>query len=97
MKKSAGLLIGILMVFGVVGSANATQLFQDDFESGLTKWSALNGQIVSDPFDGTNNVLNFSVNASGGDTYSMSAFTVVAPGTFFSSHRVNSFRLVWTI
>lgn len=83
MKKKllTGLVVGAMMI-GVVGTANASLIFQDDFENGLGKWRTQYGQIVTDPVQG-DHALNFSHVNSGGDTYTLSAFVdLPAPGNF---------------
>jgi hypothetical protein len=54
-------------------------LFSNEFESGLGQWQAktgafLEGQIVSDPLDGTNNVLTFTTLNSAGSIVSVARF-----------------------
>lgn len=58
---------------GFTALAQATILFSEDFESGLSQWTAGNAQIVDDPTGGTNQVLSFSALNSAGDIFSTDA------------------------
>ncbi len=58
--------------------ASAVPLFSEDFEGGtLAQWIAGNGQIVADPLNGSNNVLNFSSVVIGGDIFSSTPINIV--------------------
>lgn len=69
MLKKLKFLAGVSLV--VIGTqAMATPLFSEGFESNLSKWATLGtGQIVVDPLNSLNHVLNFSGRASGGDIF----------------------------
>jgi len=59
---------------------SAATLFSDDFESDLSQWSDVffnqdSAQIVVDPLNSSNNVLNFSKPGFGGDLTSASGYT----------------------
>ena len=83
MKKTflAGLITGLLLI-GMVGMANATLLFSDDFEYGLTGWTSTNGTILSDPFDNSNSALAFNQTKGGGDAFTLLAFDNTTSDTF---------------
>lgn len=79
------LLIGtmsFLLVLGMVTNSHAS-LFSDNFESGLSQWTSTNGQIVADPLNGTNHVLHFIQNKSGGDAFTLSSFALT-PGVTYT-------------
>ena len=63
-------LVSVLALSSVASYGITVSSFSDDFESGIGKWTTTNGQIVSDPVDVTNNVLNFSASKGGGDAFS---------------------------
>src|SRR5690348_9552605 len=70
MYRCVGVLVGVL--FG--GSLFASTLLFDDFESRTlsANWAGnTNGQIVSDPLNSLNHVLNFSNTQGGGDLLSI--------------------------
>ncbi len=67
-KLVISIVIGI--TFMVLNSAaHAALLFSEDF-SDLSDWKSVHGQIVSDPTDTSNTVLNFNHTNSWGDTFS---------------------------
>jgi len=69
-KKITSILIGTVLS-SITISANAAILFSENFESGsLAQWTAGNAQIVVDPLDSSNNVLNFTSLNSAGDIFS---------------------------
>ena len=73
-------------------AANATVLFEDDFEGDLSAWTgtgggAYSGTIVVDPLDASNNVLNFGLLNSAGDTFTSGAAFDPANDTFVLSFR----------
>jgi len=75
-------------------TASATTLFQDNFESALGlsngNWSTIgSGQIVVDPQNAANKVLDFTAIVSGGDVFSIPISYVVG-----SSLRL-SFDVLW--
>jgi hypothetical protein len=59
----------------VLGAATQADLFNEDFEGDLSAWvgksgGAHHGQIVADPLNASNNVLNFTLLNSAGDIFS---------------------------
>ncbi len=62
--------------------SNASTLFSDDFESGnLSAWQTLgSAQIVADPLNASNKVVNFTALGSGGNLFS-DFFAIPAIGT----------------
>jgi len=71
-----------ILLLGATGLAQATILFTEDFESGLSQWTTGNAQIVSDPAGGSNKVLSFSQLNSAGDIFSSSALYSSNSSTF---------------
>lgn len=75
MKRIVLTLMISSVLLGLAGGAQAASVFFDDFESGLSQWvgksggSAHNGQIVNDPLDSSNQVLNFKATVGGGDVF----------------------------
>ncbi|MFK5893468.1 MAG: hypothetical protein QM504_09640 [Pseudomonadota bacterium] len=73
MKKYYGISILACVAPLLFGSnVSAATLFTDDFESDLSQWSDVffnqdSAQIVADPLNASNNVLNFSKTGFGGD------------------------------
>jgi len=85
MKKNGALLLACtLFLSASLTSARADIVFSDNFESGnLSQWTGKlglphHGQIVSDPFDALNHVLNFTDVNAAGDIFSTPI--VVVPG-----------------
>ena len=62
------------VVLGLAVGANAGLIFQDDFENGLNNWTTISGQIVLDPTDSTNHVLNFNKTNFAGDAITVFSF-----------------------
>jgi hypothetical protein len=61
-------------IFLLALNVQAAPIFFDNFEGDLSAWTgknegAFNGQIVVDPLDSSNHVLNFNALNSGGDIY----------------------------
>lgn len=80
LKKLA---VGTTAALLLSGAASAGVLFTEDFESGLSAWTgknngAHNGQVVTDPLDATNSVLNWTALNSAGDTFTISTFSLAA-------------------
>lgn len=80
--------ISLAAVILLSASVAASQvLFSDDFESGLGQWvgktspTSHSGQIVSDPLDAGNHVLNFTALGSAGDIFS-SEVTIAEDTTY---------------
>jgi hypothetical protein len=82
MKK----LLSAVALAGLLGSAvpaSATTLFSEDFEGTLAQWSPnAHGQIVVDPLNAANNVLNFSAVYSNGDIFSSVPITLISGMTY---------------
>ena len=81
-------LVAVFAAF-LSGEASATLLFTDNFEGNLSAWTGKyggdhSGAIVVDPLNPSNHVLHFNQVASGGDIFTIGAF---------SSHYFNIFRL----
>lgn len=89
------LVIAVLCVcaMAVSSPSRASSIFLDDFESGALNplvWTGLGGaagpgtsaQVLQDPYDSSNNVINFQALGSGGDLFSVMAF---APGQYWLS------------
>jgi hypothetical protein len=78
MKK---FVLSIAIMLFLCSASYASIIFEDDFEGDLSGWTGVasgahNGSIVSDPLDGSNQVLTFSEAVSGGDIFtSASAFS----------------------
>ena len=74
-----GIVLGISalgLIFAYPAQSTDLNLFTDDFESDLSQWvgkggSSHNGQIVTDPLDSGNQVLNFTNLVGGGDVFSI--------------------------
>ena len=74
-----GIVLGISalgLIFAYPAQSTDLNLFTDDFESDLSQWvgkggSTHNGQIVTDPLDSGNQVLNFTKLVAGGDVFSV--------------------------
>ena len=74
-----GIVLGISalgLIFAYPAQSTDLNLFTDDFESDLSQWvgkggSTHNGQIVTDPLDSGNQVLNFTKLVGGGDVFSV--------------------------
>lgn len=78
--------LGLFLTLGL-GAAQAGLIFQDNFENGLAKWSPVqSGQIVNDPFNGSNKVLSFRSEGSGGDTFTTQPY--MAGGSYYLSFDV---------
>ncbi len=77
-KKITFWLAAILLVLGIVGMAQAATLFSENFEGDLSAWtgngSSHHGQIVADPFNPSNHVLNFWQRQGGGDIITSNTF-----------------------
>ena len=90
MKIKPGLVIAIgFFILLLTGTTNATTLFYEDYESGLTSWTGKsggghNGQIISDPFIPTNSVLKFTALNMGGDIFTINTFSSLT-GNFILS------------
>jgi hypothetical protein len=73
---------------GLVSSVSrADSLFLEDFEGNMSQWTGKNGgghngQIVTDPLQPDNKVLNFSQITNSGDLFSMSGTSLV-PGQLY--------------
>ncbi len=69
--------------------SNASTLFFDDFESGLGQWNdayqGFNAQIVTDPLNSGNQVLNFTALRAAGDLFSTQSFTSTTNNSFILS------------
>lgn len=78
-----------LLLLATTSITNAATLFSEDFESGLGQWNDAyqgnNAQIVADPFNASNNVLNFTALRGGGDLFSSNAFTSTTSNSFILS------------
>ncbi len=79
------LCVGALLLFAV--NAQATIVFSDNFESGLSAWTGKSGgqhhgQTVVDPLSATNNALNFWALNAAGDMFTSTAFK---DGTYWLS------------
>lgn len=70
-------------------SSIASTLFFEDFESGLSQWddtyNGNNSQIVADPLNSANKVLNFSALTHGGDLFSSSPYSGNTEGNYILS------------
>ena len=74
-----GIVLGISalgLIFAYPAQSTDLNLFTDDFESDLSQWvgkggSTHNGQIVTDPLDSGNQVLNFTKLVGRGDVFSV--------------------------
>lgn len=69
---------GVFAALLLAAPAGAAPIFFDDFENDLSKWTPSNGQIVADPLDASNNVLNFSQVDSFGDIFTSTPINLVA-------------------
>lgn len=85
MKRSIMIIavVGLGLLGGLSGAAYGGSLFFDDFESGLGQWTGKGGgahhaQIVADPLDATNQVINFTQTAAGGDIFQSLGLTTTA-------------------
>jgi hypothetical protein len=84
MKRNLFTIPGLLLALAVVATSAPAQviLFADNFESGnLNQWTGKtgyeqHGQIVADPFNPSNQVVNFFELNGGGDMYSASPVSV---------------------
>ena len=82
--RRAFLLIGCTLLISFPAMSHASTVFSDNFESGsLSQWTSTNGQIVSDPIGGSNHVIHFAQNKSGGDAFTASSF-VISPGMSYT-------------
>lgn len=73
------ILLAVLVAFSS-GEANSTLLFSDNFEGDLSGWTGKgggshSGAIVVDPLNPSNHVLHFGQVASGGDIFTIGAFS----------------------
>ena len=78
------------VIIGTVGIVQATTLFSEKFNSDLSayigKSSGMHhGQIVTDPFNGGNSVLNFTALNDGGDFFSTSTYLSSIAGNYILS------------
>lgn len=86
MKHLIKLVISSLLLMLTFGAnAALVNMFTEDFEGGLSSWTgqssgSTTGQIVVDPSNSGNNVLNFSSVIGGGDIFSID--TVATTSTF---------------
>lgn len=78
-----------ILLLASASIANASTLFFEDFESGLSQWNdayqGFNAQTVTDPLNSGNQVLNFTALRGGGDLFSSNAFTSTTGGSFILS------------
>ena len=77
-------------MFGMVITAPAVTLFSENFESDLSAWTGKSGgnhhgQIVSDPLDSGNKVLNFTALNAGGDIFTATTFDSTTSDDFILS------------
>lgn len=77
-------LCGAVSFLFVGNIASAAAFFFDDFEAGLGQWTGQGGgahftQVVADPLNPANHVINFLMLASGGNIFSSAAFPAVPP------------------
>jgi len=78
-----------ILLLAFTSASNASTLFSEDFESALGQWNDTyqgnNAQIVADPLNASNNVLNFTALRGGGDLFSSNAFTSTTSNSFILS------------
>ena len=78
-----------ILLLASASISNASTLFFEDFESGLSQWDdtyhGLNAQTVTDPLNSNNQVLNFKNRQSGGDLFSSNAFTSTTNNSYILS------------
>lgn len=84
MKKFILLACVVMAIAMVPVTADAASVFTDDFESGLGQWTGKgggthHGQIVADPLNPGNSVLNFTSVISAGDIFQSPGLTTT-PG-----------------
>ena len=89
MRRVVFLILLVVLVAFSSSEAYSGLLFTDNFEGGLSGWTGKfggnhSGAIVVDPLKPSNHVLHFNQVASGGDIFTIEAF---------SSHYYNLFRL----
>ena len=80
MKRVVLLILLVVLVAFSSGEANSTLLFTDNFEGDLSGWTGKyggnhSGAIIVDPLNPSNHVLHFNQVASGGDIFTIGAFT----------------------
>lgn len=76
--------MAVLLASGLCAAAQASSVFFDDFEGDLSQWTgksgnAHHGQIVEDPLDSSNAVVNFTESVAGGDIFQSTGLTTT-PG-----------------
>jgi hypothetical protein len=78
-----------ILLLSIASISHASTLFFDDFESGLGQWNdtyqGFNAQIVADPLNSGNQVLNFTALRAAGDLFSANAFTSTTSNSFILS------------
>ncbi|MGE5609933.1 MAG: VPLPA-CTERM sorting domain-containing protein [Bacillota bacterium] len=78
-RKSFVAMMALVVAVVMAGSAMAAPVFSDDFESGLSLWTAksggtTSGQIIVDPMNNGNHVLHFTDTVIAGDIFSSQPF-----------------------
>jgi hypothetical protein len=89
-KSSILSIASVLALTLACAPAMAATVFSDNFESGLGQWTgkgsgATSGQIVLDPLNQSNHVLNFTAVVIGGDIFSSQPFYVGTAQTTYLS------------
>jgi len=90
MKKILTVLVIGLFLLSMFGIAQASTLFGEQFNSDLSAWTGKSGgthhgQIVNDPLNSQNRVLNFTALGSAGDIFSASTFLSLTSGQYILS------------
>jgi hypothetical protein len=80
----------VLLVAGYCTASHAASVFFDDFEGDLSQWTGKSGgshhgQIVEDPLDPSNSVLNFTETVAGGDIFQSPGLSTVPGGKMLLS------------
>lgn len=79
------LAISNVLFFIMISLVNASLLFEEDFENGLSKWDTYLYPItVQDPLNSSNHVLTFTQSMGGGDIFSKAQFVNTNPSSAFT-------------